>query len=99
MSEHDFGLSVGRRRHQRASKLWVVGVIAVCAFAALVAGLPSVTPIFRLGEQAAGRAGGYIAEAVIGMPVAGTIAYLFWRQVNWSRFETLPKYLALAFVG
>ena len=99
MSEHDFGLSVGRRRHQRASRLWVVGVIALSAFAALIAGLPSVTPIFHLGERAAGRVGGYLAEALIGVPVAGTIAYLFWRQVNWSRYETLPKYLALAFVG
>lgn len=99
MSEHDFGLSVGRRRHQRALRLWVVGVIALSAFAALIAGLPSVTPVFHLGERAAGRVGGYLAEALIGIPVGGTIAYLIWRQVNWSRYETLPKYFALAFVG
>jgi hypothetical protein len=99
MSEHDFGLSAGRRRHQRASRLWVVGVVALPAFAALLVGLPSLSPVFHLGEAAAGRVGGYLAEALIGVPVGGSIAYYIWRQVNWSRFERLPKYLGLAFVG
>jgi hypothetical protein len=99
MSEHDFGLSAGRRRHQRASRLWVVGVVALPAFAALIVGLPSLSPVFPLGEHVAGRVGGYIAEALVGVPIGGSIAYYIWRQVNWSRFEPLPKYLALAFVG
>ena len=100
MSEqHDFGLTAGQRRHQRASRLWVVGAVAMSAFAALFAGLPSVSPVFHLGERAAGRVGGYIAEVLIGIPVGGAIAWLFWRQVNWSRFETLPKYFTLTFIG